>query len=129
MSFESLRYPDKNEVPRPGLYQVKNNDEVNGNGGLALRDYDSKTGVGKKSLEDVVVKIPAGTVLNVEKFVTSPSGKYLVWALVSYKYENKNRGDTYEIKGCVPLEYIEKYSTKSDLAALRQEIDSKSHEK
>ena len=79
MVFESLTLPDKKDVPKPGLYKVAGVNSVIQAGGLALRDYISdKNEAGEQMVSDKVVRIPVGTVLNVEKFI-----HFMAWFLTS----------------------------------------------
>lgn len=108
MVFESLTLPDKKDVPKPGLYKVAGVNSVIQAGGLALRDYISdKNEAGEQMVSDKVVRIPVGTVLNVEKFIHS-NRRDAVYGVVSYEYYNHNKGQTLTLTGCVDLGMLEK---------------------
>lgn len=129
MDVASESPAELDEKPKKGdTFQVMDTQEVRGSGGLAVRDFSEEGGVlhaGTKHMEDVIVRMPVGTRITVERAFRDEGG---TWVIFDYPYKGRNHplktlrvcALVEEKQGFTKKNYMEKVKASPTEAALEQ---------
>ncbi len=113
MDTASESAPELDEKPKKGdTFQVMDTQELREHGGLAVHDFSEEGGVlhaGSKHMEDVIVRMPVGTRITVERAFRDEGG---TWVIFDYLYEGRNHSPK-TLKVCALVEEKQGFTKKN----------------